>query len=100
MDLSTVEENLNNKVYSTPSQFHSDVNKIWQNSYTFNDKATHIHKLTVEMERYYKNLLNNEGLMKKSSMKDKSKIKVEKEKEKMISKGEMIDERAEIRKKS
>lgn len=36
MDLATVETNLTTGVYTSPSQFHAHINKIWINSYTFN----------------------------------------------------------------
>ena len=36
MDLQTVEQNIKKKYYSTPSQFHADVEKIISNSYEFN----------------------------------------------------------------
>jgi hypothetical protein len=36
MDLSTIENNLRTNQYVTPTQFHADVSKIINNSYTFN----------------------------------------------------------------
>jgi len=36
MDLSTVESNLANGVYRSPAEFHVHINKIWNNSYTYN----------------------------------------------------------------
>lgn len=72
MDLSTIESNLNNGVYTSPSQFHSHIQKIWANSYSFNERGSMVHKLTVDMERYYKGLLNNEAY-KKAMKTDKPK---------------------------
>jgi len=47
MNLSTVENNLNNGIYKTPTEFHAHINKIWENGYTFNYKGSYVHKLTV-----------------------------------------------------
>lgn len=65
MDLGTVEENLKKGEYQTATQFHGDINKIWMNSYAYNEKTSQLYKLTIEVERYYKNLLANEGISKK-----------------------------------
>lgn len=72
MDLSTIENNLNSGAYSSTSQFHAHINKIWANSYTFNERGSLMHKLTLDMERYYKGLLNNEAY-KKAMKVDKTK---------------------------
>ncbi len=65
MDLGTVEENLKKGEYQTASQFHGDINKIWMNSYAYNEKTSLLYKLTIEVEKYYKNLLANEGVSKR-----------------------------------
>jgi hypothetical protein len=49
MDLSTVENNLKNGEYQTASQFHGDINKIWLNSYAYNEKTSPLYKLTIEV---------------------------------------------------
>lgn len=49
MDLSTVESNLADGVYESAAQFHADVNKIWLNSYLFNEKGSLMHKHTADM---------------------------------------------------
>jgi hypothetical protein len=59
MDLSTVETNLNTGVYTSAAQFHAHINKIWSNSYTYNEKGTMVNKMTLEMEKYHKSLQNN-----------------------------------------
>lgn len=59
MDLQTIENNLSSGAYTSSSQFHAHINKIWANSYTFNERGSLMHKLTLDMERYYKGLLNN-----------------------------------------
>jgi bromodomain-containing factor 1 len=68
MDLSTVETNLKNGEYQTASQFHGDINKIWLNSYAYNEKTSPLYKLTSEVEKYYKNMLANEGMPKKDKV--------------------------------
>ena len=75
MDLSTVESNLTNGNYRAAAEFHAHINKIWSNSYTFNEKGSLVHKMTVDMERYYKNLLNSDGY-KKTNKGDKQKARV------------------------
>jgi hypothetical protein len=76
MDLGTVENNLNNGVYKTPAEFHAHVSKIWENGYTFNYKGSYVHKLTVEMEKCYKSLLNGEAY--KKAMKNEKKARIDK----------------------
>jgi hypothetical protein len=49
MDLYTIEGNLTNGTYTSPTQFHTHINKIWSNSYTFNERGSVVHKLTVDM---------------------------------------------------
>lgn len=49
MDLSTVEANLKAGEYQTASQFHGDINKIWLNSYAYNEKNTPLYKITIEI---------------------------------------------------
>lgn len=53
MDLSTVESKLKSGKYQNPAQFHSDVTKIFNNSYAFNYINEDFIKLTSEFERYY-----------------------------------------------
>jgi len=65
MDISTVEANLKSGQYETASQFHGDINKIWMNSYAYNEKNSALYKITIEIEKYYKNLCSNEGITKK-----------------------------------
>lgn len=57
MDFYTIEKNLKAGQYQNAAQFHADVNKIWYNSYGFNEKSSKIYKMTIEMEKYYKKLL-------------------------------------------
>jgi|LakMenEpi03Aug12_release.lakeMendotaPanAssembly.Ray.scaffolds.fasta_scaffold3794672_1 bromodomain-containing factor 1 len=70
MDLGTVEANLKNGEYQSASQFHGDINKIWLNSYAYNEKTSPLYKLTNELEKYYKNMLANEGISKKDKILD------------------------------
>ena len=67
MDLGTVEENLKKGEYQTASQFHADINKIWMNSYAYNEKTSPLYKLTIDVEKYYKYLLANEGVSKRDN---------------------------------
>jgi hypothetical protein len=92
MDLSTIEGNLASGAYTSASQFHAHINKIWANSYMFNEKGSLVHKLTVDMEKYYKNLLSNDGY-KKTTKIEKNKARIEKEK-----KSEFAEERDERKK--
>ncbi len=73
-------------MYTNVGQFHADINKIWMNSYTFNDKGTLIHKLTTDMDKYHKALMSGEGLkkgIKGEKMKQKQEKILEKQQEKM-----------------
>lgn len=63
-----MEANLKNGEYQTASQFHGDINKIWLNSYAYNEKTSPLYKLTIEVEKFYKNLLANEGISKKDKV--------------------------------
>lgn len=82
MDLSTVEGNLNNGTYRNAAEFHVHMNKIWANSYTFNEKGSLVHKMTVDIEKYYKSLMNNDNY-KKTIKGEKQKARVEREKVKV-----------------
>ena len=53
MDLSTIEAKLKGGKYQNPSQFHSDVVKIFHNSYLFNEVNEDFIKITGELEKYY-----------------------------------------------
>ena len=58
MDLGTVERNLRNGVYATPSQFSSDVRKIWNNSFLYNAKGSDIYHMTISMSNYFEKLFS------------------------------------------
>ncbi len=49
MDISTMEKKIANNEYKEYSQFKKDLNLIWHNSFTYNDKSSPIYKYTVEM---------------------------------------------------
>ena len=53
MDLLTLQLNTKSGVYSTPGQFHQDVQKIFHNSYLFNATYEEFIKLTHQFEKYY-----------------------------------------------
>ena len=78
MDFSTIEKNLKNNEYQTATQFHADIHKVWLNSYQYNDKTSKIYKITVDMERYYKKLIENPQKKPIKTEKAKSKMKIEK----------------------
>lgn len=59
MDLGTVERNLRNGNYATPSQFSSDVRKIWNNSFLYNAKGSDIYHMTVSMSNYFEKLFSD-----------------------------------------
>lgn len=56
MDLQTVEQNIKTKVYSTATQFHSDIKKIIKNSYDFNKSNEDFMKLTGQFEKFYNSI--------------------------------------------
>jgi hypothetical protein len=47
MDLSSVEANFQCGEYVTKNQFLADINKIWLNSYKYNQKGSDIYRVTV-----------------------------------------------------
>lgn len=64
MDLSTVRKKLRNREYKSAGQFTADVRKIWNNSFTYNQKGSPIHNMTSEMSDYFEKLnreLNDAG---------------------------------------
>ena len=73
MDFSTIEKNLKMGEYQTATQFHADIKKIWLNSYAYNERGSRIYKITADMEKYYKKLLEN--LTKKPTKGEKGKNK-------------------------
>ena len=84
MDFSTVEKNLKMGQYQTANQFHADINKIWLNSYAYNEKNSKIYKITIEMEKHYKKLLESQSKKPFKLEKSKSKHKIsEKDSERM-----------------
>lgn len=76
MDLSTVEKNLKLGEYQTANQFHADINKIWFNSYAYNEKNSRIYKITVDMEKHYSKLIENQSKRPIKMEKSKSKNKM------------------------
>ena len=57
MDLKTIEKKLNKDRYHFISEFHSDINMIFLNSYKYNLRETVYFEATVEFEDYYHELL-------------------------------------------
>jgi hypothetical protein len=56
MDISTIRKKLKNRDYKSPVQFAIDVRRIWQNSFTYNQKFSPIYNMTVEMSDYFEKL--------------------------------------------
>ncbi|CAK93473.1 unnamed protein product (macronuclear) [Paramecium tetraurelia] len=56
VDLQTVELNLKNNVYQTATQFWVDIKKIWQMSYTMNNKGSQLYAMTQELEQHFNEL--------------------------------------------
>lgn len=61
MDLSTIENNLRTNQYVTPTQFHADVAKIINNSYTFNQTNPEFIRITSDFENYYRKITSEPG---------------------------------------
>ena len=56
MDLSTVERNLKNGVYTSTLHFGNDLRKIWSNSFRYNAPGSEIYNMTSEMSIYFEKL--------------------------------------------
>lgn len=54
---------------------HAHFSKVWANSFLFNEKGSLVHKLATDMEKYYRNLLSNDGY-KKTVKIDKVKARI------------------------
>ena len=59
MDISTVEKNLRNHIYSAYEEFERDVRKIWENALTYNPQQSNIHQMTLEIKQYFENINND-----------------------------------------
>ena len=57
MDLKTIQKKLRKNQYQHSSEFHSDINKIFLNSYKYNLHETTYYYLTYDLEEYYHKLL-------------------------------------------
>ncbi|OHS98948.1 Bromodomain containing protein [Tritrichomonas foetus] len=56
MDLTTAEQNLDNDVYQTFSDFREDIELIWSNAITYNGKDSIIAAFAVQMRSWFKQL--------------------------------------------
>lgn len=56
MDLSKVEKNLKDGVYSSTLEFASDVRKIWNNAFIYNDEKSPIFQMTKDMSAYFERI--------------------------------------------
>lgn len=59
MDISTLDKNLKNHVYSSYAEFEKDVRKIWENALRYNPQTSQIHQMTLEIKQYFESV-NNE----------------------------------------
>lgn len=57
MDLSTVEKNINNKIYKTLDDFKRDINLIFSNCYEYNSEDSVYYRSAKELEIYFSQLL-------------------------------------------
>lgn len=53
MDLSTVQEKMNNNAYETADEFESDVRLIFKNCYRFNPDGTPVNKMGKRLEAIF-----------------------------------------------
>lgn len=56
MDLGTIRKKLKGKEYLKISQFVTDVRKVFSNSCLYNQKASQVYLMTVEMSEYFEKL--------------------------------------------
>ena len=52
MDLSTIRNNIYNKIYKEPYQALDDIQLIWDNCKTYNIEGSDIHNDALKMEKY------------------------------------------------
>ena len=60
MDLETVNEKLEQNKYSSFEEFDRDIQKIWKNSYTYNEDGSEMYKLTQQIHKFYEALCSGE----------------------------------------
>lgn len=60
MDLGTIEKKILKEIYKSHVEFMADVQKVWNNSFLYNPKNTHIYLMTLEMKEFFEKILNEE----------------------------------------
>ena len=53
MDLGTINARLRGSKYSSPQEFHEDVQLVWSNAMTYNPPGTDVHVMAVEMKKVF-----------------------------------------------
>jgi hypothetical protein len=53
MDLTTIERRLYSGHYTSTRQFEGDLQLVWKNAVSFNDKLSDIHRKALALEKYY-----------------------------------------------
>lgn len=95
MDLSTVEKKLKTGQYLVPSQFATDIRKIWSNAILYNPKTSPMYETTIIMAEYfdkiYKDVENSPFTDYGPEMVQKQVMKVEKRLDDFKNKGMLPD---------
>lgn len=71
MDISTLEKNLKNHVYSSYAEFEKDVRKIWENALRYNPQTTQIHQMTLTIKQYFESINSEIKFMDNKSLRDR-----------------------------
>ena len=87
MDLSTVEKKLKEHLYSSFSEFDSDIKKIWNNALIYNPPQSQIHGMTQEIKGYYFRIANEDQENEKYTKMQKRTLTMEKKMNSLQSKG-------------
>jgi hypothetical protein len=65
MDISTVEKKVKEYTYTSYTEFETDVRKIWQNALKYNPMNSQIYDMTLEIQKYFEKLNQEESEMEK-----------------------------------
>nr|XP_027195495.1 uncharacterized protein LOC113790079 [Dermatophagoides pteronyssinus] len=71
MDLTTITERLKRYYYVNVHLFHCDIKRIFFNCRTFNSEDTEYFKMANTLERYYIDLMKEQGLLTKTLLNEK-----------------------------
>lgn len=56
MDMSTIKHKLDTRVYTSPEEFHSDMNLMFNNCYTYNQPESVVYGMGKDLQRAYEGL--------------------------------------------